>query len=165
MVRSAALPCSPLRIPVATYREEAVRGVSSQNFIAAGSFQTCEPFWTSRFINLVSNFKTLDKLKPKNRNLLTKEFGTIEKLYLCLWPPYAPIHEIESWNEILTGGLEENGKLSYRQAGWSLKSISKSELSHFFMVWEVELGNACLILGKWLSKLWYIPYSGILHRH
>lgn len=82
LVRSAALPCSPLRIPVATYREEAVWGVSSQNFIAAGSFQTCEPFWTSRFINLVSNFKTLDKLKPKNRNL-TKEFGTIEKLYLC----------------------------------------------------------------------------------
>lgn len=65
-----------------------------------------------------------------------EECGILDKLEkaLPLWPLYVPIHGIENWREILTRELEENGKLSYRQAGWNLKHISQPELSCSFVI-------------------------------
>lgn len=90
-------------MPVA-YKERAMRAVSSQSFIAIWSVQALWTIFEFLFTNLISNFKTLDKLKKKSPHKRT--WNLVAEKAVSLWQLYFPIHGMESWNEIFIWGLE-----------------------------------------------------------
>lgn len=81
MVESVALFNSALKVLLPPGRE--LWGLFPATIsLLLRMFKPYEPLWISRFKNLISNLKVLDKLKKKK---LTKEFGTLllEKFCLC----------------------------------------------------------------------------------